>query len=292
MNYTGEYTGPYWSDGQVQESVEWGSKTPQSELDWLSRQHDSAYAHYKDGKHREAADLIYMREAKKLAGRFPEIAGSLVGYGNYTGRQLGQLASDVAMSTKLTGSPLLGVLKYGAGGIVDSYKRINGTYLKNELADVQKYYGTDPLKMSKPLSIHEPNEKLVERGSGRGGSDMALVVNDGQRNDTTVLGRPRLPKGERLVVASLNAPASNEQAQAQCPIAVTHTSAFQRLRKKFRKKKKNRVESIEERVQRLSLAQAQKFDKHTQLRKQALASKPKKNVTSIKVKTREGYTKI
>lgn len=271
MNYAGEYTGPYWSDGAIQESVEWGSKSPQSALDWLSRQHDSAYAHYKDVRHREAADLIYMREAKKLAGRFPELAGSLVGYGNYTGRQFGKLAADVGLATKLTGNPLLGVVKYGLGGLRDNMQRINGTYLKNELSDVTKFYDTDPHKMSKPLSTVPT--KVVERPRS-GGSGVALVVNDGQKNVIHVGGRPRLPvKGERQSIASLNASASNEQVQALHPIAVSKTSLFQRLRRK--RKKKNRVESLEERAQRLTLAQKSHFDNYTNTHKTALASKPK-----------------
>ncbi len=277
MNYTGEYTGPYWSDGRVQESVEWGKSTPQSELDWLSRQHDSAYAHYKDSRHREAADLLYMREAKKLAGRFPELAGNLVGYGNYTARQFGILANDAALSTKLTGNPLLGVVKYGVGGLVDSYKRVNGTYLKNELADVEKYYGTDPLKMKKPPA-KEPI-KLVEPKVGRGASAVALVENDGQRNAILDRGRTRNPRQGEQVVASLNASASNEQAQAQQPIAVTKPSLFQRLRRK--NKKKNRVESLEDRIKRLTLEQTRLFDKHAELQKAALASKPKQKQRAL-----------
>ncbi len=301
MNYVGEYTGPYWSDGKLQESVEWGETSPQSALDWLSRQHDSAYAHYKDSRHREAADLIYMREAKKLAGRFPELAGNLVGYGNYTGRQVGKLLSDVGLSTKLTGNPLLGVVKYGVGGIMDNVKRINGTYLKNELSDVNKFYGTDPHKMSKPDNLvrGSSSEKFSARGSG-----VALVMNDGQRSGLNVRGRDQRPKdvrdptvqATRALGRPLNASASSEQAQALHPIAVTKTSLFQRLRKK---KKKNRVESLEDRVKRLTLAQTSHFDKYNQTQKAALASKLKKKpsafgfnrVNKIRVKAKQELEK-
>ncbi len=282
MNYAGEYTGPYWSDGSIQESVEWGGKTPQSELDWLSRQHDSAYAHYKDSRHREAADLIYMEEAKKLAGRFPELAGNLVGYGNYAGRQAIKLLSDAALSTKLTGNPLFGVLKYGIQGIRDSAQRINGTYLKSELEDINKFYGTDPHKMRKPGNLVRDTEKLLNGGAG-----VALVTNDGQKSGTIISGRPQRPSDvrestvqpTRKFVAPLNASASNEQAQALHPIAVTKTSLFQRLKKK--KKKKNHVESLEDRVKRLTLAQASHFDNYNKIQKTALASKLKKKPTAF-----------
>lgn len=283
MNYIGEYTGPYWSDGSIQESVEWGGKTPQSELDWLSRQHDSAYAHFKDPRHREAADLIYMREAKKLAGQFPELAGNLVGYGNYTGRQVGKLLSDTALATKFTGNPLLGVVKYGVGSFVDNVKRINGTYLKNEFDDVKRFYGTDPHKMNRPDGLVRGSSS--EKPSS-GGSGVALVRNDGQRSGTIISGRPQRPsdvrestvQATRKFVAPLNASASTEQAQALRPIAVTKTSLFQRLKKK---KKKNRVESLEDRVKRLTLAQGSHFDKYNETQKTALASKLKKKPSAF-----------
>lgn len=290
MNYIGEYTGPYWSDGKIQESVEWGDRTPQSELDWLSRQHDSAYAHFKDSRHREAADLLYMREAKKLVGQFPELAGNLVGYGNYTGRQLGKLLSDVGLSTKLTGNPLLGVVKYGLGGIKDNFQRVNGTYLKNELRDVNQFYGTDPLKLSRPkplvqdleLGSRRPKTLVSENERvSKGSRDLPSVMNDGQKSGVIISGRPTRiePAGPtaqptRKFASPLNASASN--AEVREPIAVTKTSLFQRLKRK--KKKKNRVESLEDRVKRLTLAQASHFDNYIKTQKQALESKPKKKI--------------
>lgn len=138
--FSGNYTGPYWSDGRLQESVEFGSSDPQSELDKLSRLHDTAYAHYTDRQHREAADEIYERDARVLAGKFPELAGKLVLYGNYGARQRAQLGADFA-----TLGPL-GLLKFAGTNMWNANKMIHGTYLKNEKADIERLYGTDPRK--------------------------------------------------------------------------------------------------------------------------------------------------
>ncbi len=52
------YTGPYISNGKLQESVPFGDKTPKDELDALSRLHDSAYAKWDDRLHRSVADNL------------------------------------------------------------------------------------------------------------------------------------------------------------------------------------------------------------------------------------------
>nr|UHS72008.1 MAG: hypothetical protein 2 [Luteoviridae sp.] len=273
MNYAGEYTGPYWSNGNIQESVEWGDKDPKSQLDWLSRQHDSAYAHYKDTRHREAADLVYMREAKKLAAAFPELAGNLVGYGNYTGRQFAKAGADIALATKLTGMPVLGLVKYGIEGVRDSAKRINGTYLKNELADIQGFYKTDPYKKAMPTLPQGIAVKgSLERVNRQPGS--IQVVSHGQKSDARIRGWERQgapPKSQEAFAAPLNAPGGNETIQE--PIAVHRGTWFQRLRKK---KKKNNVEPLESRIQRLTLGQNARFDKFDKIRKTSEVSKPKK----------------
>lgn len=274
MEYIGEYTGPYWSNGKLQESVEWGDKDPKSQLDWLSRQHDSAYAHFKDSRHREAADLLYMREAKKLAGRYPELAGNLVGYGNYAGRQLSKLGSDVAFSTKLTGNPILGLVKYGVSGIVDSAKRINGTYLRNETSDIEKFYKTDPFNKPRPNTSAGAVNLVgsLERTKGKGG--VTAVVSDGQRNDVRVVGCPTADNSRghksQTLVASLNAPRETEAATE--PIAVSRTSWFGKLRKK---KKKNNVVMSEQRAQKLIAGQRRRLDNYDKTQKNALSSKRK-----------------
>lgn len=147
--YTGNYTGPHWSDGKYQESVEWGDANPQGDLDYLSRQHDSAYARFKDAKHREAADKIYHDEAKKLTGKFPQLAGNLVLYGNHAGRQGEKLLTNTKTGAMLGGplGALAGAIYTAGGNIVDNMGRINGTYLKKEMADIQKYYESDPRRV-------------------------------------------------------------------------------------------------------------------------------------------------
>jgi hypothetical protein len=123
--FAGNYTGPYWSDGKIQSSVEFGTTDPQSELDALSRLHDTAYAHYSDRGHREAADLIYAREAKRLGEKYPELIGNIVQYGNYTGRQAVQLAKDVGT---VPGFPLIGLGKFAITNLFNANKMITGTY--------------------------------------------------------------------------------------------------------------------------------------------------------------------
>lgn len=145
--YSGNYTGPYWSDGKFQESVAFGESDPKSELDALARLHDTAYATYKDRGHREAADEIFNREAKKLVGKFPHLAGDLVLYGNYAQRQATQLAKDV--TTPFLG-PLLGAAKFAATNVYNANKMLSGTYLKKEKADIEALYARDPRKSAEP----------------------------------------------------------------------------------------------------------------------------------------------
>lgn len=156
----GNYIGPYWSNGQLQSSVKFGEKEAKSALDGLARLHDTAYAVYSDRKHREAADFIFAEKAKKLVGRFPHLAADLVKYGNYTGRQASQLGSDF----KKYGP--LGVIKFGATNIYNMNKMLNGTYLKNEKADIEKLYSQDPkikktAMMKAKTSMVGPSSKLL-----------------------------------------------------------------------------------------------------------------------------------
>lgn len=138
--FSGNYTGPYWSNGKFQESVAFGDTDPQSELDKLSRLHDSAYYQYKDRAHREAADLLYKKDADTLVGRFPELAGSAVQYGNYTQRQASQLADDAAHYG------ILGPIVFAGRNMYNANKMLNGDYLSKEKQDILKYYDTDPRK--------------------------------------------------------------------------------------------------------------------------------------------------
>jgi len=154
--FSGNYTGPDWSDGKKQSSVAFGESDPQSELDKLSRLHDSAYARYKDRAHLDAADQIYARDAKVLVGKFPWLAGNLVQYGNYTTRQGSQLVSDAARY-----GPLPGLIKFGMTNIYNANKMLHGTYLKQELKDVEDYYNTDPRKGQAAVTFNKPSKKMT-----------------------------------------------------------------------------------------------------------------------------------
>lgn len=141
------YTGPYISNGSIQESVEFGDKDPKDALDALSRLHDSAYAKYKDQAHRTAADAIYEKEAKKLLAQFPQLAGDLVLYGN----QILRSGSTLAQSISKWGP--FGLI---IGGVQNMYNlndyMMNGAKYRKE---IQEYYATDPF----------PNKQVYNPGS-------------------------------------------------------------------------------------------------------------------------------
>lgn len=139
------YTGPYISDGKVQESVEFGATVPISDLDRASRLHDSAYAHYKknDRKHLTAADAIYNDEVKRL-GRLGKIAGDVVLYGNYTARSAEELAADVAYGAQMGGA-IGAVGGLIVGGVTNAMFNVDWMlHSKEYIHDVQTYYATDP----------------------------------------------------------------------------------------------------------------------------------------------------
>jgi hypothetical protein len=142
---SGNYVGPYWSNGKVQPSVEWGDAAPVHALDELARQHDAAYAHWEDKNHREAADQIFATEARKLKQKYgskiaddPRYAAAIVQYGNYAHRKASKLAANVGSYGPL------GVLKFGYDNIVEMNRMLKGTHLKKELASVSKFYAEAP----------------------------------------------------------------------------------------------------------------------------------------------------
>lgn len=147
----GNYVGPYWSNGVQQSSVEWGNKEPIDALDALARQHDSAYAKFSDRPHREAADAIFAQEARKLTQVYgkgwaadPKVAAALVQYGNYTQRQIKQLGEYTNYGTKGMVGNIIGAVRFGVGNLLNAGKMVNGTYLKQEKDDIEKYFQTDP----------------------------------------------------------------------------------------------------------------------------------------------------
>ncbi len=161
---SGNYVGPYWSDGKIQESVEWGEKDPLNALDELARRHDAAYAHYKDEKHREAADMLFAEEAKKLKQKYgskwaedPRIAARFVEYGNHTKRQI----RDLAKIGVLGPAALPWLIYKQVSNMIDNHKRIKGTYLAKEVGDIRRFYETDPKKGAvQQASATEEKRKL------------------------------------------------------------------------------------------------------------------------------------
>lgn len=153
---TGNYVGPYWSDGKFQESVEFGDAPALHELDALARLHDTAYARYKDDKHRAAADLIFAQEAEKLKRKYgnkwaedPKVAAAFVQYGNHIKRAATRVGSNVTTGFKFGGllGALGGLVYSGAQNIHQAHQMTNGTYLKQELADIGELYASDPKKL-------------------------------------------------------------------------------------------------------------------------------------------------
>jgi len=140
------YTGPYWSNGSVQSSVEFGDLLPTNELDIASRLHDSAYAHYESGsQQRRAADFIYNTEVEALGG-IGKFAGTAVVYGNQIINSAGVLMDDAYSGFKI-GGPIGGLIGLAVGAIETQLSAIDwaenkGNYIKEVLA----YYNTDPFK--------------------------------------------------------------------------------------------------------------------------------------------------
>jgi len=150
------YTGPYWSDGKLQSSVEFGQSAPLSALDAESRLHDSAYKHYEDLEHRMAADAIYDSRVEKLGG-LAKFAGMAALYGNQTLR---------------AGSNLADYAKYGPLGLVVG-SLINDYHLNDYMMNVDKYkkeilayYDTDPGWAGRGETPSSEPKRVVRRFAG------------------------------------------------------------------------------------------------------------------------------
>lgn len=231
--YTGNYTGPHWSNGKYQESVEWGDLDPASELDFLSRQHDSAYARWKDDAHRMAADRYYNEQAKKLAGQFPQIAGNLVLYGNEVERSAKRTASNFATGLRFGGLPgaLAGLVYTAAGNIVRSDKMLRSDYLKKEASDVLQYYKTDPQnKKQSDYSAPKTTTKAVNTAQLVGGPSSEDI-----RKANLVVSQAR--KFDNFSALKENSD-KNKQQNIDTEIPVWNMHGYQGWHKKRRRKNK------------------------------------------------------
>lgn len=156
------FTGPYWSDGKLQESVEFGATTPLNDLDIASRLHDSAYAHYEAGtQQRRAADYLYYEEVQNLGG-LGQFAGTAVLYGNQVTNALGELASDASTGFKF-GGLLGGLVGLIYGGVKNELNLIDWMDNKNKyLEEVRSYYDTDPYKDKEGYRKRHATLELVQ----------------------------------------------------------------------------------------------------------------------------------
>jgi len=140
------YTGPFWSDGKLQESVAFGNKMPLNDLDRASRLHDSAYARFKDERHRLAADSIYQESLGRIDGTAAKLLAGVPLYGNYTKNRIVGYGEAMASGLKFGGLPgaLGGLLVHGVKSIHQLHDQLlNGDKYKKT---VREYYATDPLK--------------------------------------------------------------------------------------------------------------------------------------------------
>lgn len=155
------YTGPYWSNGKFQTSVEFGEAPTFDEVDAASRLHDSAYAKYQDQEHRRAADRIYYDTLKKIDTYEAELARNAVLYGNFT--------MDSATNLLNIANPfgLVGILKGAVKNALWLNDEITGEHKKYQ-KEVSDYYLTDP--KLKPLatspsptrgSVYDPSYDFI-----------------------------------------------------------------------------------------------------------------------------------
>ncbi|APG75732.1 hypothetical protein 2 [Changjiang sobemo-like virus 2] len=129
--YFDNYTGPYWSDGKFQSSVNNGQSKPLSKLDWHSRDHDACFA---DGKDIAYCDDVYYNNTRdldlrgRLIGIIPKLAHGGFSIFGQSGR-VGGVADKMTRPTpaQSAGGHPSGPTSY-SGVPTDSLKPIGGVY--------------------------------------------------------------------------------------------------------------------------------------------------------------------
>ena len=167
------YTGPYWSDGKMQPSVEFGKTKPVDALDRASRLHDSAYARFKEGsQQRRAADVIYEETVKGL-GSVASAAGTAVLYGNQTINSAKNLAYGA------TTGGLFGFIYEGAKNAysVHDWMLNDQKYLR----EVRDFYKSDPYMLEPGYQSPDivQSNKISYSLPGVFVGDQALEMSDG-----------------------------------------------------------------------------------------------------------------
>jgi len=167
----GNYIGPGWSNGELQESVEWGGRDPIDRLDLAAYYHDSAYAKYKDARHRAAADRRFYADTKDIEGPLAEAARNAVLYGNHTGRRASDLVKNAQAGAAIGGIPgaLAGVVYSGLKGGYELARGLHGGWEQDD-KDIDEYFKTDPHKRAdmfkigtEPGEIEPWNKPIIDR---------------------------------------------------------------------------------------------------------------------------------
>jgi len=300
----GNYIGPGWSDGKLQESVEWGQSDPRDELDLLAYYHDSAYAKFKDEKHRMEADRIFTEKAAKIPGGLAAISKVAVTHGNMVKRSAERTASNVSTGASLFGpiGALGGLVYTGVQNIVKANDMLPGGANEKARKEVLSYYDTDPHKrqnMKFPASndvttkkeTPKPKEAAAPRAEYEAPArtprtytqeeleDMAEIKRTAEKRRKPKKGAPAAPV--QSVPEFENVPQKNQLEQIHTHKASKPTeppkdsevrvndprSLFSRLFK--RKKKKHAklvpVETEDQRNKRLIESQAANFRRQQEL---------------------------
>jgi hypothetical protein len=158
------YTGPYLSNGKFQESIAYGDVEPKSQLDAISRDHDTMYAlsqDYEDPEeNRHFADYIYFKRAFELDGLVPKIAAVLVKQQDdirYGVTRLANFYESYNGNTPLARG--IGILRkvYNTGQVVGE--------IKDKMSHKYLYYDNGVkvrLTNSKLDKINTPNSGVIE----------------------------------------------------------------------------------------------------------------------------------
>jgi len=142
--YTDNYTGPYYSNGQLQESVPFGTAPTDTFLASQSRLHDTAYATYPDELHRRAADDIYYHNLKG-EGIQEDVAAKAVKFGNEAARGVTRLGENVLAGAKYGPLGAVGGLIYTAlGNIFRVHQMLPGGAYDKAKRDIHELYSRDP----------------------------------------------------------------------------------------------------------------------------------------------------
>jgi hypothetical protein len=154
-----QYTGPYISDGKLQESVEFGMSKPDDIVDRASRLHDTAYAHFSDTEHRMAADAIYYETLRNVPGLKAAAARSAVMQGNQVLRGIRDAMQLAPLMTFGVPGMLAGLAYWEGKNILSAQDMIdNGRKYKR---DVLELYMRDPLidepGFQKPIVYPSPD---------------------------------------------------------------------------------------------------------------------------------------